>query len=225
MSESCDSYFYTLGEKVGSKAIYETSQQFGFGQSVQENMSGESKGTAPSPAWKKKMGLGGWSTGDTYNMAIGQGFVTATPLQVAVMMMALGTHGPIYRPYALDSIVDVSGAIKVKNNPTLWKTVLLKDSTWDVIDRSLENVVTQGTGGATRISHLDVRGKTGTAQNPHGDDHAWFAGYAAYKGEKPSVAICVFIENGGHGGTVAAPIVRRMLEVALPPRLKPGPPL
>jgi cell division protein FtsI/penicillin-binding protein 2 len=68
---------------------------------------------------------------------------------------------------------------------------------------------------------LDVYGKTGTAQNPHGQDHAWFAGYAGYKGEKPSVAICVFVENGGHGGVVAGPIVRHMLEVALPPRPEP----
>jgi len=224
MAESCDSYFYLLGAKLGSQPIHEMAEQFGFGQSAQDNMTGENKGTAPSPAWKKKMGLGGWSTGDTYNMAIGQGFVTATPLQVAVMIMGVATHGQIYRPYALDSIVDVNGVVRLKTTPTLWRTIQLKDTTWEAIDRSLESVVTQGTGGLTRIAHLDVRGKTGTAQNPHGEDHAWFVGYAGYKGEKPSVAICVFIENGGHGGVVAAPIVRRMLEAALPVRQEIGAP-
>ena len=219
MAESCDTYFYLLGQKLGSQAISETAQKFGYGQSVQETLSGENKGTAPNPAWKKKMNLGGWSTGDTYNMAIGQGFVTATPLQVAVMIMAVATHGQIYRPHAVESVVDMNGQVKFKSTPSLWRTIVLKDSTWEAIDHSLERVVTSGTGGASRIDHLDVHGKTGTAQNPHGEDHAWFVGYAGYKGEKPSIAICVFIENGGHGGTVAAPIVRKMLEVALPARL------
>jgi penicillin-binding protein 2 len=218
MSESCDSYFYSLGQKVGSQAINEYAQLFGYGQSVQGTLSGENKGVAPSPLWKKKMGLGGWSTGDTYNMAIGQGFVTATPLQVTMMMMGIANRGDIYQLYAVDRIVDVAGNIRVKNNPVLIRKIQLKENTWNMIDQSLENVVTQGTGGATRIAHLTVRGKTGTAQNPHGDDHAWFAGYAGYKNEPPSVAICVFVENGGHGGAVAAPIVKNMLEAALPPK-------
>jgi penicillin-binding protein 2 len=218
MSESCDSYFYSLGQKVGSQAINEYAQLFGYGQSVQGTLSGENKGVAPSPLWKKKMGLGGWSTGDTYNMAIGQGFVTATPLQVTMMMMGIANRGDIYQLYAVDRIVDVAGNIRVKNNPELIRKIQLKENTWNMIDQSLENVVTQGTGGATRIAHLTVRGKTGTAQNPHGDDHAWFAGYAGYKNEPPSVAICVFVENGGHGGSVAAPIVKNMLEAALPPK-------
>ncbi len=218
MAESCDSYFYTLGQKLGSQAISETAQSFGFGQPAQDVMSGENKGVLPSPAWKRKMGLGGWSTGDTYNMAIGQGFVTATPLQVATMMIGVATQGVIRRPYALDYILDVNGQYKYKSKESIFRTIQLKQTTWDNLTRSLENVVTQGTGGATRIARLDVRGKTGTAQNPHGEDHAWFAGYAGYKGEKPLIAICVFVENGGHGGAVAAPIVRRMLETALPDR-------
>ncbi|MCG3204229.1 MAG: Peptidoglycan D,D-transpeptidase MrdA [Elusimicrobia bacterium] len=218
MAESCDTYFYYLGQKLGSKAISDMSLQFGFGQAVQDNMVGENKGVTPNPTWKRKMGLGGWSTGDTYNMAIGQGFVTATPLQIAAMMMALATHGAIYRPYALDRIVDINGQVITQGTPLLWKSVQLRESTWEAIDRSLERVVTQGTGVATQISHLDVHGKTGTAQNPHGDDHAWFAGYAGYKDEQPSVALCVLIENGGHGGSVAGPVVRRLLETALPPK-------
>lgn len=218
MAESCDTYFYLLGQKIGSQAIHEAALKFGYGQSVQDNLPGENKGVAPNANWKKKMGLGGWSTGDTYNMSIGQGFVTATPLQVAVMMIGVATHGRIQRPFAIESVVDVNGMVRFRTQPMLWRTIDLKDTTWAAIDRSLESVVTQGTGGATRIANLNVRGKTGTAQNPHGDDHAWFAGYAGYIDEKPSVAICVFIENGGHGGSVAAPIVRKMLEVALPPR-------
>jgi penicillin-binding protein 2 len=162
---------------------------------------------------------GGWSTGDTYNMAIGQGFVTATPLQIAGMMAILATKGQLFRPYMIEKISNLDGQEEKSTQPFIKKTVVLKDSTWDSITRSLENVVTQGTGQASFVSYLDIHGKTGTAQNPHGEDHAWFAGYAGYKDEKPSVAVCVFVENGGHGGAIAAPIVKRILESLFP--LKP----
>lgn len=217
MAESCDVYFYQLGERLGSQAIYDTAYKFGFGQTVQDLLPAEVKGNIPNPLWKKRVGLGGWSTGDTYNMAIGQGFVTATPLQVAVLMMGLARHGSLQRPYVVQKIASEEGKSQSQADPRSWKTVTLKDSTWDIIQRSLRGVVLSGTGGASRIEHLDVYGKTGTAQNPHGDHHAWFAGYAGYKGQPSTVAVCVFIENGGHGGSVAAPIVRRMLETALPP--------
>lgn len=218
MAQSCDSYFYLLGKKIGAQSISEMAQKFGYGQAVQDNLTGENKGLVPNALWKKKAGLGGWSTGDTFNMAIGQGFVTATPLQVAVMMMGIANHGEIYRPYVVDQIIDPSGAVTMQSKPRVWRTVTLKETTWQKVQQSLQNVVAWGTGGATRIAHLEVRGKTGTAQNPHGDDHAWFAGYAGYPGEKPSIAICVFVENGGHGGSVSAPIVKRILETALPDR-------
>ncbi len=218
MAESCDTYFYMLGKRLGSDKMAEMATLFGFGQTTQDTMFGENKGVIPNPQWKKKMGLGGWSTGDTYNMAIGQGFTVATPLQVVSMMMAVATQGTLRRLYAVDKIVDVNGNVRMQATPHVVRTIQLKQTTWDAIHKSLGDVVTQGTGQMTRIAHLDVYGKTGTAENPHGEDHAWFAGYAGYKGEKPSVAICVFVENGGHGGVVAGPIVRRMLEVALPPR-------
>lgn len=218
MAESCDTYFYMLGKRLGSQSMAEMATLFGFGQTTQDSMSGENKGVIPSPEWKRKMKLGGWSTGDTYNMAIGQGFSLATPLQVVSMMMAVATQGTLYRLYSIDKIVDVNGNVHTQAIPRVVRTIPLKQSTWDAIHQSLGDVVNQGTGQATRIPYLDVYGKTGTAQNPHGEDHAWFAGYAGYKGEKPSVAICVFVENGGHGGVVAGPIVRHMLEVALPPR-------
>jgi penicillin-binding protein 2 len=218
MAESCDTYFYGLGKKIGPQSIADVATAFGFGQTTQDAMTGETKGVVAGPQWKRKMKLGGWSTGDTYNSSIGQGFNVATPLQVAGMMTAVATRGTLYRLYSVDRIIDLSGAVRFQTTPRVVRSIELKPSTWDAIHRSLEDVVTQGTGQATRIAHLDVHGKTGTAQNPHGDDHAWFAGYAGYKGEKPAVAICVFVENGGHGGAVAGPIVRRMLESALPDR-------
>ncbi len=218
MAESCDVYFYTLGQKLGSRSIAEAGRAFGLGQAVQSILPGEQKGNIPDPIWKKKVGLGGWSTGDTYNMSIGQGFVTTTPLQIVVMMAALASHGEIRRPYVVDRLVDAEGNTTVVGKPEVRQTMTLQDSTWAALGQSLKDVVSEGTGMATQIAHLDVQGKTGTAQNPHGDDHAWFSAYAGYKGERPSVAICVLVENGGHGGSVAAPIAKAILETALPKR-------
>ncbi|MFN0117546.1 MAG: penicillin-binding protein 2 [Elusimicrobiota bacterium] len=218
MTESCDTYFYELGKKIGSQEIANHAFEFGFGQQVQGILPGENKGVLPSPLWKRKIGLGGWSTGDTLNTSIGQGFITATPLQVCVMMAVMANRGVVHRPYIVDRIIGPQGEILLKEEMSVIRTVQLKDNTWTLVNESLKNVVTQGTGVATKIDGLDIRGKTGTAQNPQGDDHAWFSVFAGYHGEKPSIALCVFVENGGHGGAVAAPIAKKILETALPPK-------
>lgn len=218
IAESCDVYFYQLGESIGSQAIYNTARQFGLGQTVQTIFPGENSGHVPSPAWKRQKGLGGWSTGDTYNMSIGQGFVTTTPLQMAVMVTAFATGGKMPRPYLVEKIVDETGNATFQARPSIWRTVTLKDSTWHMVCEGMKQVVKRGTGQSCNIPYLDVRGKTGTAQNPHGDDHAWFGAFAGYPGEPPKVAVLVFVENGGHGGVVSAAIARPMIEKALPPK-------
>jgi penicillin-binding protein 2 len=218
VSESCDSYFYLLGKKLGPQAMYDVARQFGMGQSAESGFPGENLGNVPNSTWKKKVGLGGWSTGDTYNMAIGQGYITATPLQMAVMIAGVGTSGQIFKPYMVEKVVDPNGVATMVGTPTLQRTITLKQQTWDTIHQALKGVVEEGTASGVQIPYLDMGGKTGTAQNPHGEDHAWFAAYAGYKDEPPSIAVCVFVENGGHGGVVAAPIAKRMLQVALPDR-------
>jgi penicillin-binding protein 2 len=218
MAHSCNCYFYTLGPRVGPDAIQKISQAFGLGEPAQKIFPGENTGSIPSPAWKKKKGWGGWSTGDTFNMSIGQGFVTSTPVQIAVMTMALANRGTLWNPYLVDKMIDANGKVVFQASKSVRKEVQLKDSTWDVIHRAMRGVVVGGTGGAANIPYLDVRGKSGTAQNPHGESHAWFVAFAGYPGEKPSVAVCVFVENGGGGGGVAAPVARKILEIALPER-------
>lgn len=218
MAHSCNVYFYNLGPRVGPDAINKVAHSFGLGERSQNIFPGESSGVIPSPAWKKRKNMGGWSTGDTFNMSIGQGFVTSTPIQFAVVTMALANRGTLWTPYVVDKMIDAEGKVVVQSERKVRKEVQLKDSTWDILLRSMRNVVTSGTGYATHISYLDVRGKSGTAQNPHGQDHAWFVAFAGYPGEKPSIAVCVFVENGGGGGGVAAPVVRKILEIALPER-------
>ncbi len=215
MAQSCDSYFYQLGKDVGSQSMYETADAFGLGHTAQSTLSGENKGNIPNPLWKKKIGLGGWSTGDTYNMAIGQGYDTTTPVQIAVMMMGVANKGRMYEPYFVQKLVDASGKTVETASVKLMRTVELKDSTWEMLVKSLEAVVEGGTASGTRVATLDIRGKTGTAQNPHGEDHAWFAGFAGPEGEPAQLAICVFVENGGHGGVVAVPVAKKVFETAL----------
>jgi len=222
MRMSCDSYFYLLGKAVGSQAIYETSIQFGLGKTVQTFLPGENEGTIPNPAWKRKRGLGGWSTGDTFNMSIGQGYVTVTPLQMAVMMGAVLTRGKIFQPFLIERIFDSEEPDFIQTEPLIVKEVELKDSTWESILYSTQLVVEKGTGKASRVPYLTLHGKTGTAQNPHGKDHAWFIAGGGYPDEEPKYIVCVFVENGGHGGSAAAPIARRIFKAALPPRPKGG---
>jgi penicillin-binding protein 2 len=222
MAESCNCYFYTLGQRVGADAISKVALQFGFAQPSQNIFSGEAIGVIPNAAWKRKRGLGGWSTGDTFNTSIGQGFVTSNPMQVALMTMALANQGTMWSPYLVDKMIDSNGVTTYQSHRALKRTVVLKESTWQMILQAMRGVVVDGTGRATNIPYLDVRGKSGTAQNPHGESHAWFVAFAGYPNEKPSVAVCVFVENGGSGGAIAAPIVRKMLEIALPPKVTPS---
>jgi penicillin-binding protein 2 len=218
VSESCDSYFYLLGAQVGPQRIAEMATLFGGGQAVQDVLPGESIGHIPDSSWKRRKRLGGWSTGDTYNMSIGQGFVTSTPLQMAMMMAGVATRGRFPSPAVVQSVENTREETAYAPLPRSPRVVSFKESSWEILQKALRLVITQGTGGACNIPTIEVHGKTGTAQNPHGHDHAWFAAYAGVPGEAPSVAVCVFVENGGNGGTVAAPIARKILEILLPPK-------
>lgn len=218
IAESCDSYFYLKGQQIGGEAIHDYAVRFGLGKPVQTHLPNENAGLVPSPAWKRRQGLGGWSTGDTFNMSIGQGYLTSTPLQIAQLAAILATRGRIYRPYFIERVIDTDGRTVRRSQPEPVVGPDLKESTWDRLQRAAKMVVEGGTGAASRIPGLDILAKTGTAQNPHGNDHAWFMASAGYKGERPRIAVCVFVENGGSGSVVAAPIAREMIRTFLPPR-------
>ena len=216
MAQSCNVYFFSIGKNVGSQGMYEVSEAFGLGHQMQTSLPGESKGNIPNPLWKKKAGLGGWSMGDTYNMSIGQGYVTTTPMQMAVLVETVANRGRQYEPYFVERLVDASGQTTKVATPKVTRMVNLKESTWNMLLQSLFGVVENGTAAGTKFSHLDVRGKTGTAQNPHGESHAWFTGFAGPKGAPPQLAISVFLENGGSGGAIAVPVAHKVLGAAFP---------
>jgi len=151
-----------------------------------------------------------WRQGDTVNMAIGQGPLWITPIQMAVFISAVANGGAVYKPYLVDSVISPTGEKLYKAVVVKKAQVELPDETWRLLRIGLEEVVLSGTGRGCFFSKLKVAGKTGTAQNPRGQDHAWFVAYAP--ADKPELAIAVVVENGGHGGAAALPIARKMFE-------------
>jgi len=209
---SCNVYFYQLMLKVGLDRWAEIGRQFGFGRATGIDIAEESPGLLPTSGYmNKRYGPKGWTKGFTVSMGIGQGELGVTPLQMACYAMALGNQGRYHQPHALLGIVNRE-TNRVDTLMAVTRSIALKPSTWSVVREGMRRVVmeTGGTGGMARIPGVQVAGKTGTAQNPHGPDHAWFVGFAPF--DNPVIAICVLVENIGYGGSFAAPIAGKCME-------------
>ncbi len=211
--ESCDTYFYEVGRRLGIDKIYKYATAFGLGKETGLNlMIKERRGLIPNTEWKRQMKRMPWYLGETYNAAIGQGYVAATPIQMARMMATFSNGGTLY-PLSL---------IKGGSKPI--GQLGIKPETIQTIKDALAGVVNEpgGTGHAAQSQAVLIAGKTGTAQvvgKRRGVsaekflDHAWFVGFAPV--DKPKIAVAVFVEHGVHGGTAAAPIARRAIEAYL----------
>lgn len=204
MAWSCDTFFYQVAMRVGGPTLIEMTRRFGFGRKTGFELSEEeSAGLVPDNSWKKENLKMDWVIGDSINMAIGQGYLQATPLQVAIMFAVVANGGYRVTPHLR----------KDKETARDWRESLnLSQSTLDVLKRGLRQVVTSGTGSSLNVSYLPAfAGKTGTAEAPPGLSHAWFGAYAPL--DNPEVVIVAFAEHsGGGGGKVAAPIVLKVLE-------------
>jgi penicillin-binding protein 2 len=224
--ESCDTYFYQLGPKLGVDRIAKWARAFGLGQKTGIALDDEKSGTIPDTEWKRKRYRQPWFPGETVSVAIGQGYVTVTPLQLANMMAAVANGGKLYRPYLVSKVESLDGATVRDYGPELIRTIEMKPDTIARVQRALADVVQGpgGTGGAARSSVVQIAGKTGTAQviemkggyvktehlSYFNRDHAWFVSFAPV--EKPQVAIAVLVEHGGHGGEAAAPMAKKVFE-------------
>lgn len=214
--ESCDIYFYQVGLALGLDRMARWAGEFGFGQPTGIDLGNEKPGLFPTPAWyDKAYGRGRWSRGTVVNLAIGQGEVLTTPLQLARFIGAIGNDGLMFTPRIALESRDPTGRRRTVLSEPKGKLLPLSRETIGLLKESLAGVTSDphGTGGMARIKGVSVAGKTGTAQNPHGEDHAWFVGYAP--ADHPVIAVCAFVERGGHGGSEAAPIVRGVMEAWL----------
>jgi penicillin-binding protein 2 len=223
LAKSCDVYYYVNGQRAGPLAIEKYSRAFRLGLPTGIAMPEERSGNVFGPsarAAKKSY----WFIGDTLNLAIGQGETLMTPMQAAGMIAAVANGGIFHRPYYVDRIVRSDGQQLLKNKPEEVSRVKLKDSTWALIRAGLGSVVAEGTGQAAKLAGVEIYGKTGTAQNPHGKDHAWFVAYASIAGQPSRVAVAVLVEHGEHGSSAAAPIARAVIEAVLRADLKPKAP-
>lgn len=213
LTHSCDVYFYQMSLKVGAHLIEKYEKAFHLGRLTRVGLSAEKSGNLFGPEARRSQGRG-WYDGETLNLSIGQGELLATPIQMAVLTAAVANRGTLYRPYFAQKVENSAGQEIYRHQPEEMGKVRLSSRTWDLIDEGLRSVVENGTGRRVHIPGLVVRGKTGTTQNAHGDDHAWFTAYASRPGEEPSIAVSVLVEHGLHGSSGAGPVARRVLEAA-----------
>ncbi len=211
IEQSCNVYFYQLMLKVGLDKWSEMCKQFGFGELSNIDILEENPGLIPSTKFfDKTYGVGKWTQGYLVSLGIGQGEVSVTPLQMANYTAMLANKGNYHQPHVVEKIYN-----KSKNTfDTLsykQRHITISEKTWNLVREGMRQVVMEkGTGGGAKIPGIEVAGKTGTAQNPHGKDHSWFVGFAPF--DNPQIAICVIVENAGYGGAVAAPIAGLCME-------------
>jgi len=208
---SCNVYFINLGLRVGIDNIEKYAKMFGFGQPTGIDLPYEAYGVVPSRKWKKEKTGIKWFDGDTISVSIGQGYVIATPVQLAVFAEAVANKGVIYTPYLVSKIVDVNGDVLYSHTPQKKEIKDVAPEIWDFLHCAMLSVVENGTGHAAYIPSFPIAGKTGTAQNPHGEDHAWFVCFGPVKeGVSPELVLAIVVEHGGKGGAVAAPIAKQI---------------
>lgn len=210
--QSCDVFFYQLGLRCGVDNLERYAKKFALNDLTQIDLPGEKKGLVPGRSWKRKNYRESWYEGDTVNLSIGQGYVLITPLVAANLAALVANHGKLYQPHLVKKIVEDENTIW---EPEQKKVADLEISagTWQIFSECLEKAVSEGTGKAAYLPGIEIAGKTGTAENPLGEDHAWFIGYAP--AENPRVAFAIFVEHGGRGGVAAAPLAKKIVSVAL----------
>ena len=204
---SCDVYFYQLGPRIGLDHLVEVARAFGLGERTGIDLPQERRGLLPDAAWyDKRWGAGHWRKGIMLNLVIGQGELLVTPLQLAVMTAEVAERGRPLRPHVVQSV----GAVPdYKPDRPLATGFVTSAANWDAVQEGMFRVVDAGTGTLAKVPGLTVAGKTGTAQNPHGKDHALFVCYAPV--DHPQIVLAFVVENSGHGGVVAGPMAARIL--------------
>jgi penicillin-binding protein 2 len=212
LAESCDVYFYQVGLRVRVQQLYEAALSFGLGKQTGIDLPGEVSGLVPNSIWKEQTQHMPWFPGNTVMMSIGQGYLLTTPLQLAVMTAAVANGGMIYKPHLLKKAINVKNQTVFEKIPEILNRLDLDPEFFGLLRQGMVDAVHshRGTAWRSRMEGLEIAGKTGTSQNPHGQDHAVFVCFAP--ADNPQVAIAVLVENSGDGGLIAAPMARRLLE-------------
>jgi len=209
IAQSCNVVFYNLGLRVGADSISKMAKDFGLDAYTKIDLPGEVKGFIPSPEWKKSTLKESWYPGDTLNMSIGQGYILTTPIEIHLMLSMIATEGYGFKPHLVKKIIDYEGNEVKVFEPEIIRKVNIRKDTWNILKEGMKLVVEKGTGRAAKSEVWEVGGKTGTAQNPHGESHAWFG--AVFPLDSPKYVITVFVEHGKSGGAKCAPIAQKII--------------
>ena len=214
MLQSCDVWFYQAGMRTGVEAISRIAGEFGLGRSAGVDFARDVAGGVPTPAWKREHFGEKWWESDTAQLAIGQSYLLATPLQMANVAAALGNRGTLWRPFAVRRIESPDGQILQITQPAVLSRLSARPQNLAIVRQAMFGAVQspQGTGHHAAVRGWTVAGKTGTAQFNTATgkiNRAWFIGFAPY--EQPTVAVAVLIEDGVSGGHVAAPVAGQIL--------------
>lgn len=212
LAKSDNVYFYELGRRVGIDKLAEYARMFGMGKKTGIALRGEATGLVASEEYKKKNFNQDWYLGDTFNSAIGQGFQLVTPLQTAMIVSEVANGGIQYKPFLVSRIDNLDGTPYKIFAPEQVGTLPVSKSTLDLVREGMRNVAEEsGTAGSLFAGFpIQVAGKTGTAENFGGADHAWFVAYAPF--DHPRIVIAVLTEQGGFGALASGPVAKSMLE-------------
>jgi penicillin-binding protein 2 len=235
LANSCDIFFYKVGggfeadnfeglgpgslESDENPGIANYAAMFGMTQKTGIELTGEAAGVVPYPTWKRRTYGENWSTGDTYNYAIGQGYLAVTPLQMLDAVNIVANGGVLYRPRIVHHVTDYAGNVIEPFGPEVIRTLPVSPENWSLVQQGMEGAVAYGTAKSMQIEGIRIAGKTGTAQ--FCDDikcgvgfaqpeHAWFTAFAPV--ENPEVSIIIFLYDGGEGSQTAVPVAHEILE-------------
>ncbi|MDF2928242.1 penicillin-binding protein 2 [Anaerospora sp.] len=214
LAKSDNVYFYEMGNRLGIDNLEKYARAFGLGTYTGINLPGESNGLVANRRYKEKVYEEDWYLSETFDAAIGQGFQLATPLQIAVMLGEIANGGHRYRPYLVSKITAPDGSVTKTFAPEEVGKIDISSKTLNLVRDSLREVAQEGgtAGDSFRGFPISIAGKTGTAENSHGDDHGWFVAYGPY--EDPRIVVVVIVEQGGYGASSAVPIAKKILEAA-----------
>jgi len=217
IAHSCDIFFYQIAggleefQGLGLERLSEYARSFGLGQPTGIDLTGEATGLVPTKKWKRLNYAEGWATGDTYNVAIGQGFILVTPLQLLNATSAAANGGTLYRPQIVYQVTDADGQVIRPFAPEVLGQIPVSEENLALVCEGLRAAVEWGTGWGANLEGIEVAGKTGTAEYPgprdeegHLPTHAWFTAFAP--AEEPEIALLVFVAGGGDGAATAVPI-------------------
>jgi len=235
LAESCDVYFYQVGQRLGVNRLASYAVRLGLGRKTGVEMEHEKGGLIPTADWKMKRYGKPWQEGETLSVAIGQGFDLVTPVQLALMTATVANGGTLYKPSLIETVRDPDGRIIEQFEPVVLGRFTGQEHNLKLVRDGLIEAVNgrHGTGRRARLKNITVAGKTGTAQVvrlkqykhlkeediPYKyRDHAWFTCFAP--AENPEIAVTVLVEHGLHGGSGAAPVARAVLEKYFADRLQ-----